>query len=383
MTSVCHGTLIQISDLHFGDTDSMGNVVYDPGMKTLWSVLKRLKGLAGHEYAALLDLAKFYATMKREDPTVVLLVTGDLTSTGKDRQFQSVVEFVCRTLPATKGSVGLRTGDWMEEAMRGNHDPWEHEAIPGNHDHWPGRYYFILGPPRSRMCEWARHLPFIRHTALRLRGTPVWLRILALNTDADVRGWGAQRVLARGSFLSQLRRLANDLTNLGPPDPNEVRILLLHHSLAYKAPNCALPLLEINEASAHELRQFLARFDIPVILTGHTHDPMVDRFRAFCLNAAFPTSQRRVIHCLEACCGTTTMANYVPAKWPAKDRKLQDNSLLVHRLVSENGTIVWKTETWWRKHQQDDFQEASGFEKADKVPPGKKWSAELVVWPRR
>jgi 3',5'-cyclic AMP phosphodiesterase CpdA len=159
-------TFVHISDLHFGDLGAEGEVIYDRGMKTLWTLLPLFTGLAGHEHKALVHLHDFYkktqAKEKMAGRDVTLLLTGDLTSTGKDGQFHSAVNFVERELPPpVNPGLGLGTGAWLDASMRGNRRDCSHQAIPGNHDHWPGRYLF-LGPPRSRMCEWAEHLPFIR-----------------------------------------------------------------------------------------------------------------------------------------------------------------------------------------------------------------------------
>src|SRR5207302_7534251 len=107
------------------------------------------------------------------------------------------------------------------------------------------------------------------------------------------------RVLARGSFGTQLRRLESALSELGAVDANEVRIMLLHHSLAYKS-TCRLGILEINDDSRRRLRRLLVQFDIPVILTGHTHQVDVRR------HCILSPERKRPIPFLEACCGTTT-----------------------------------------------------------------------------
>jgi 3',5'-cyclic AMP phosphodiesterase CpdA len=384
----CLRTFVQISDLHFGDLDANGALVHPCCVRTLWTLCPFFTGLAGHEARALIDLSDFLTWMRRQDPHFAVLVTGDLTSTGKQAQFDTAVHFIEADLPSAPGGVGLQTGPWLDQAMRGMSTN-SHLAIPGNHDHWPGRFPWFLGRPRSRMRAWARQLPFLQQATVALRGTQVHLRFLALNTDADVWGWGPERVLARGSFRSQLRRLEDALAALGPADPNEVRVLLCHHSLAYtdhppyRAPTrlgrmwhwcwnrSRRAILEINKACRRELRRLLGQFDIPVLLTGHTHK--VDVRRHFSLSP----ERRRPLPYLEACCGTTTQLNEAPSKWPSlvPNRKLASNFLLVHRLVAESRGIVWKTETWRRSH-------STGFERAQGNAAGEPWASELLVWPR-
>jgi hypothetical protein len=215
------------------------------------------------------------------------------------------------------------------------------------------------------------------------------LRFLAVNTDADINGWTPERVLARGSFVSQLRRLEEELPRILPPDRDEVRVLLLHHSLAYtadvRAPKPSTLLgrlgrwwyrrlgfrdLEINLPSRRRLLRLLTRFDIPVILTGHTHTPMVQ-----CFGAPVP-GRARDFDFLEACCGTTTQANKVPPHWPAVlgDRELDPNSLVVHQLLWDGHTVTWRAEVFGRTP-------FGGFGPAQDVN-GRPAIAELPVWPR-
>src|SRR6516162_3805141 len=164
-------TIVQISDLHFGDINSRGEVIYDGGMETLWTLLPTFRGLAGHQYEALPHLQQFFDRIKQEDPNVCLFITGDLTSTGKISQFNTVERFVCGRLPPEQGFTGLDTGPWLELAMSGDRSPHRNQAIPGNHDHWPGSYR-ALGPPPSTMRDWAGNFPFISDTKLHLEGTP-------------------------------------------------------------------------------------------------------------------------------------------------------------------------------------------------------------------
>jgi hypothetical protein len=392
---------------------------HDVGMKTLWTLLPFFRGLAGHEHDALKDLVTFFDQMFRRDRDV-LLVTGDLTSTGKNSQFKTAVQFICNELPLSPG-VGLNTDPWLDQAMRGNRDGIRHQVIPGNHDHWPGRYWWILGPPRSRMCAWANTLPFMQTATMEVPGTPVQLRFLAVNTDADVGDWTPERVLARGRFHTQLSLLEAALEPLPRVAPNEVRILLLHHSLAYRAKysaemqsrfhqavpkgeldpqedepapqaaaapdekrtwlrrvlgwgrRAALKELEINADSRRRLHRLLGDFDIPVILTGHTHVPDVR------CHSTLSRERKRRVPFLEACCGSTTQLNEVPSKWNtrSRDRQLDPNTLLVHQLTVRHGEIFWRTETWRRSHLLGfkPFPEAQG----ERSEP---WASELRVWPR-
>src|SRR5262249_15561786 len=147
------GRYVQISDLHFGDIDPRGKLKHPWWLRKLWKRLPLLSGLVGHEFQALLDLSECFARMRGWDPAPHLIVTGDLTSLGKDGQFRTVEHFICDQLPSppfTEG-IGLKlNNNWLRDAMQGRREGYPHQVIPGNHDHWPGRY-FMLGPPRSPM----------------------------------------------------------------------------------------------------------------------------------------------------------------------------------------------------------------------------------------
>jgi hypothetical protein len=335
MASVCLDRYVQISDLHFGDIDRNGELLHPWWLRQLWKWLPTFSGLAGHEFQALLDLSDRFAQMRGWVPAPRLIVTGDLTSLGKDGQFATVERFICDRLPHPpfEDNIGLKTKDWLGDAMRGRRDGYPHQVIPGNHDHWPGRYY-LLGPPRSRMVEWARHLPYLQEATVPLPGTPAQLRFLALNSDADVGYWGRERALARGSFCSQVAALREVLRERAKqPEPDEIRVLLVHHSLAYRARPADAPprtrferlrqcwskttdlgILEMDDRSRSRLSDLIVEFDIRVLLTGHTHKVDVRRHYALSPQLARP------VRYLEACCGTTTQLNTAPPGYPERNR---------------------------------------------------------------
>jgi hypothetical protein len=404
MPSVCLGRYVQISDLHFGDIDPLGKLKHPWWLRKLWKRLPVLSGLVGHEFQALRDLSECFATrMRRWDPAPHLIVTGDLTSLGKDEQFQTVEHFICDQLPSPPFNEGIglkRNNNWLRDAMQGRQG-YPHQVIPGNHDHWPGRY-FMLGPPRSRMIEWSGHLPYVQDTPVRLPGTPARLRFLALNSDADVGDWGRKRVLARGSFCSQVEALRAALRGrVKQPDPDEIRVLLVHHSLAYRARSAARPprtglgrirdwwgentdlgILEVDVSSRWELQELISEYDIRVLLTGHTHQVDVRG------HYALSPRRGRPVPYLEACCGTTTQLNTAPSGYsererpaaqetsrPGEEQQIAANTFLVHELHYDGGTIEWQTETWERLL-------IDGFRRSQRNARGEPYARRFPVWPR-
>jgi 3',5'-cyclic AMP phosphodiesterase CpdA len=373
-------TFIQISDLHFGDIHPRtGEIVYDRGVRWAWSWFPACLGFAGHEARALIDLRDFFDEHfpAENDEPVALLVTGDLTSTGKREQFNDARQYLSEELEPPKGnSLGLNRPEWWDR------------AIPGNHDHWPGRP-FMMGTYRTWVRKWRREFPYTG-VPYELGSSGVRLRFMGINTDADIAPWSPDRFLARGNFISQLEALVEEMKTQ-PKDSAEIRVLLLHHSLAYRhqAPSEARTLvgrgfhrlvrafagrsltreLEMTLGSRQRLKEVLAQLNISVILTGHTHRPWVKCF------LAASTNPRRLLPCLEACCGTTTQATEVPAGWPSRTptRLLEPNTLLVHRVWMKNKKVVWETETWKRDHYD-------GFVRVlSREPPFADW---LVVLPR-
>ncbi|MGH9318088.1 MAG: metallophosphoesterase family protein, partial [Thermoanaerobaculia bacterium] len=273
-----------------------------------------------------------------------LLVTGDVTTVGKETQFTMAERYLAAFVaPPDANYWGLAAADWGER------------AVSGNHDHWPG-LACVWGPPTRGLNDTFPARPFV--------GAPIQLstgqrlRFIGIDTDADVRPFGIQRFLARGSFCSQLTEAA---TSMEIPDPNEVRVLLLHHSRAWPGKT-----LRMETASRDALDDFLCEQDIAVMLCGHTHVPHVQPFSL--------TRTGRTIEILEARAGTTTQRDTIPYEWRnllrrRPKRTLPPNTLLVHRLLDEDGTLVWHAETFVRL--------PSGFVKLRTGP-----EARLQVWPR-
>jgi 3',5'-cyclic AMP phosphodiesterase CpdA len=354
-------TFVHISDLHFGEVDrSTFQVTYPAWMIALWTHAPFFTGLVGHEYAALLDLQQFFTDLRTQEQAR-LIVTGDLTSCGSVTQLAAAEAYLGEVLKPPLGNfVGLQESDWRKQ------------AIPGNHDHWPGNF-FSLGPPGPRFQSWFQHFPYVG-PALPLTAGRAQLRFLGagIDTDANVYPGTPDRLLARGSFTTQLLRLSLMLPHRGR---DEIRVLLLHHSLAHRGLT-----LEINPGSRKQLEQFLAVNDIRVILTGHTHEPLVQPFQVTTSGPAgllrWFAQPTRQVQCLEGRCGTTAQATKVPLGWPSSghSRDLCVNTLLVHRLYEQDdGRIVWHAETYRRSPMR-------GFEKVPPGLPGPSLDAEMVVW---
>jgi hypothetical protein len=173
------------------------------------------------------------------------------------------------------------------------------------------------------------------------------LRLLFIDTDADVGPYSFNRLLGQGDFVSQLTRLREMLPHV---EAAEIRVLVMHHSLMPPQPEGeALPprkriprVLEITPGSRRVLDRLLVELNIRVVLTGHLHVP-----RLSIISVSNGTERSSI---LEARCGTTTQRDRYPDEIysrVAPDRQLPPNTLIVHKIIETNGSSIWRSEIFW------------------------------------
>ncbi len=294
-------------------------------------------------------LEQFFDRIKREEQAI-LAISGDLTTVGNSDEFSTADEYLGRVLRPPKGNyVGLKTPRWANI------------CVPGNHDHWPGAPV-ILGPPSGEVAKRFKLLP---DQNLLKFSTGTTIRLLRIDSDADVSPYGSNRVLARGAFRSQLQKLSG---NLGVPEDKEIRVLLLHHS--YSAAGVTL---SMTSASKGALKDFIIEHDISVLLCGHIHQPPLTQV----LEA---THLKQTVKFLEARCGTTTQLSTLPYDWttitgerPARQDHWP-NTLLVHRLYDDGSTVHWESETH--------IERSVGFRPVGELLPNWPSTIRVVLWPR-
>jgi calcineurin-like phosphoesterase family protein len=321
-------TLVQISDLHIGELDpATGNAQISSLVRKIMANSSWFDGVLGHHSRGLEHLAKFWRTLKAQEPHVRLIVSGDVTSCGGLTEFKNASEFVSAKLAMPVGALGL------------DFPRWRKAAIPGNHDHWPGSATIFGNPLLAVKSTFLSGYPFIETIP---RGTDAPLRIVCINTDSDVSSHGYHRFFAIGDFQSQLVAASRLLAKEREPG---IGVLLMHHSWHKRG------LLGISRASRAALAQFLEQENIRVVLTGHVHTPLVQSF-----DIPLPGNTRYRVH--ECRCGTTTQMDKMAydatslfgnfpmrPKWPA-------NTLLVHRIsAGMTGLPVWRVETYVRTRQ--------------------------------
>jgi 3',5'-cyclic AMP phosphodiesterase CpdA len=316
-------TILHISDLHIGYIDgATGNSQVSTATSQLFANCSWCDGVQGHHARALDELDDFFwKELGNQNKNFLVIVSGDLTRVGNGLEFDHADSFLGSRLSLPSGEVGFRLKQWRDF------------AIPGNHDHWPG-LAVVLGGPHPRLASYfpPPSLPYIRYLPL----ANGWeLQIIGINTDADVNPRGLKRLRAVGSFQSQLGLAAARLRALRP---QQLRVLLMHHSWDPQT-----FFLAIDRGSRAALDQFLTAHGIRILLTGHTHEPLLKDF--------LPASRgARVLECR---CGTTTQVDQVPVAWRSAfgslpKRKWPDNTFLLHRLYEVRGHVQWTAECYHR-----------------------------------
>ena len=155
-------TLLHISDLHFG---SLAPSASTPAW---WQTLKIFQGLLGHHHKATTQLRRFIGTTRAGVPTgqlFQLIVTGDLTSTGRDDQFDHASRF-------------LSDPAWLAEPG------WREYSVSGNHDQWGGSWPAAAAPTAGLTTTFPAGFPQVKTPIPLVDG--FCLRFVLLDTDADV-----------------------------------------------------------------------------------------------------------------------------------------------------------------------------------------------------
>src|ERR1043166_1341876 len=338
-------TFVHISDLHFS------NKSHDAAVSKIYALFPKLDGFLGHDYKSLVHLEPFFDNLKSTEQAR-LIVSGDLTRVGNSLEFKAAQDYLGAELTPPLGDVGVEEKDWLK--LTG----------PGNHDRYPG-IPFLWGGPTAVYSTMFPGMPKVVDIHLAsTRGHT--LKLIFVDTDADVSGWSPKRGGAVGSFTSQIRALRGMLPE--KPDELEIRVMCLHHSRAQRG-----MFLRIDGNSRQELDELIVSHNIKVLLTGHIHDPPLVEISL----ATGPSGSRKY---LEARCGTTTQKNlfHLPHYWRnlpgfRSGKPHWSNSLLVPRLVEENDEIWWDVELV--------LDAPLDFEIAVPQPPNLMVDPKVRVWP--
>lgn len=336
------GEFIHVSDLHFGNiNDKTLDSKVLPYFQGCLPVI--FDGLLGHGYRQIVKLDEFVSSrvdeLGEDGVKTKLIVTGDLTAFGGLGHFKIGEDYLGDKLklPKGRGDIGLKFSDWKDL------------AVPGNHDNWPG-IAFPFGSATSALQSTLLRMPISGKVVDLVNNRR--LRFIGINTDADVDPYSAHRFLARGSFKSEIYRLRSALPAI--PSKEEIRIILLHHSLSYRS-SSPLRAMEIDKESLEDLESFIQDYHVKVILSGHIHETSI---------SIYPIKRAAKAYSIfEVQCGTTSQLNSLP-----KDPKqfnvvrrdsINFNSLVLHQIYEiENSKIEWRSTEYTLK-QAGDFQHSS------------------------
>jgi hypothetical protein len=154
------------------------------------------------------------------------------------------------------------------------------------------------------------------------------ITFLKIDSDADVLSDGWERFFARGSFVSEVDRIDQDLEKIALGE-KEVRILLMHHSISRRGLTLAA-----NSKSRKALARLLSRHGIVLVLNGHTHIPLLSTLRPVIAGVTHET--------LEVTCGTTTQRWVAPSGWARQLKRNERNWLMVHRFFATGLGSEWE-----------------------------------------
>ncbi|MGE3274962.1 MAG: metallophosphoesterase [Vicinamibacterales bacterium] len=324
-------TLVHISDLHFGHPCAEREGPPPGGFPPF-------DGQLGHSHDALIHLTRFMDDERRSGRNVAVVVTGDLTACGKPEEFDLAMDFLrASRVTADDQVIGLDVADVLSR------------TIPGNHDHWPGTYRIVGRPAGLAHVFPEGTMPARPWKADLGRGRT--LVVLAIDSDADVPDVSHTRYLARGSFVSQLQALKQAIVP-GEDAPDELRVLLVHHSPMYGRP--LDPQLRIDPESQAKLQEFISWARVRVLLTGHIHTLDTARRTYTRSGYAWQVAEIR--------CGTTTQISRPPRWWKkaghALRRPLPKNTLVVHTLEQMDDGVRWTPQAYrlfgkdfWKKER--------------------------------
>lgn len=326
-------TFVQISDLHFFDAKRKEDDFWERVRRTL-ERSPRFSGLLGHDVRALDDLDRAFAELRtrgEESGSAApdLIVTGDLTAVGDDGEFAAANGFLRSPVTPTRPGLGV--------------DDWRRLAVPGNHDHWPGRLLWFGGPTdglRRTFPPEEESGGSVLRWSIRDGGRAgdTWrIVFLLLDGDADVPEAGSlDRVRAVGECDRAARELQDALFapewwNRG----DQVRVLLLHHSPAYRG-----RFLQLDDASRDAVADLVHGGKVSVVMTGHIHRALLALTRSHESSSAHPV--------LEARCPTTTQRVETGRLGVALKEVQEPQGFLVHTVDEDGETLIWRAELWSR-----------------------------------
>jgi len=307
--------LVQISDLHIGP-------LFDNAKGSFVS------GFNAHDVKLCQALMQFldediYAIDGvSEDAPPFLIVNGDLTSTGTDREFEVANTYLFSRHAIVKNNRSRFIGLGQPEDR--------FASIPGNHDHWSGNWVWPnqTGFSRQIYDQLFEPLPY---SAIVLSSQGMELCIFGIDSCSMFEDSTFNvNPLANGRFSRshrwQFQRLVVDCLKkpVTRGCSHRVAIILCHHP--YTKDGAAGPL---RTRHAKWLGKLAARYGIRLVFTGHTHRTWTNL-----MNIDTREGWREV---REVRCPTTL-------QYPARlDASLRKPGLWLHQISADQDQVEWRS----------------------------------------
>ncbi len=307
--------LVQISDLHIGSLfdNSKGSFV---------------SGFNAHDVKLCQALMQFLDediyTIEgvSEDSPPYLIVNGDLTCTGTDREFEIANTYLFSRHAIVKNNKRRLIG--LDQR------PDRFASIPGNHDHWSGSWVWPnqTGYSRQIYDQFFEPLPFSIET---LSSHGIELVIFGIDSCSMFEDSTLNiNPLANGGFSKnhrwQFQRLVVNRLKQAICKGCEYRVavIICHHP--FTKDGAAGPL---RTRSARWLGKLAARYGIRFIFTGHTHRAWTNLMH---IDTRGGWKEVREIRC------PTTL------QYPAQlDVSLRKPGLWLHQISIDQGFIDWRS----------------------------------------
>jgi 3',5'-cyclic AMP phosphodiesterase CpdA len=304
--------LVQISDLHIGS-------LFDNAKGSF------ISGFNAHDVKLCQALMQFLDediyTIEgvSEDAPPYLLVNGDVTCTGTDREFEIADTYLFSRHAIVKN---------RRTHFIGINQPQDRFAgIPGNHDHWNGSWFPLrqTGFSREIYERFFEPLPYSVST-VSSQGIEVCIFSVDSCSMFDS-SWANVSIFANGGFSDEHRTQFEALiaSTIQLPLPtncfSRVAIIVCHHPFCRDG--AAGPLLS---RSAEWLARLAARNRIRLVFTGHTHKSWTNLMN---INTEQGWMELREVRC------PTTL------QYPARlDTALRKPGLWLHQIFLDSDEVV-------------------------------------------
>jgi hypothetical protein len=258
--------LLHCSDVHFGEIPANNRF-------HRWGPMKAQNA---HDFLLCLGLRPALEDMRdltdlTDDQEVKIVVSGDLTLAGGDKEFLVGHSFLRSLYRVRREPASDVAG--FDIQSNGNAEDLPLRAVPGNHDHWWGSRFMWGNNPNIRGAHF-RDTPWL----LSWRTGALVLEVGGLDSCAgiDPRQRNVKQIgsldLSKGGEFKILKDSLRQSNANGLPDgvARRVRVIVVHHSLAYAGGLRGA--LKLDDDSKQALLELAEEFQIAAYLTGHTHD---------------------------------------------------------------------------------------------------------------